>query len=122
MDPVLSSHLLELLEERQRRALRRRADLRRDLADILERSADAARDDEHDPEGATVAFERAQVASLVAAADTELVEVDRAVGRLRSGIHDRCERCGGEVTAERLRARPVTRTCIVCAGADAAGV
>jgi DnaK suppressor protein len=116
MDPSLTQDLLLLLEERQRRALRRRDALRGDFDDIVARSSDASRDDEHDPEGATIAFERAQVASLVAAAEQELADIDRAIERVRAGVHDRCDRCGGEVPAERLRARPATRTCIGCTG------
>lgn len=115
VDPSLAQDLLTLLEERRQGALRRRDALRGDFDDIVERSSDASRDDEHDPEGATIAFERAQVASLMSAAEQELVDVDRAVERVRSGTHDRCETCGGEVPAERLRARPATRTCVDCA-------
>lgn len=118
MDPDLAHDLLVLLEERRRRALRRRDALRDDFDDIVERSSDASRDDEHDPEGATIAFERAQVTALVSAAGQELVDIARAVERVRAGIHDRCMSCGGEVPAERLRARPVTRTCVGCAGTD----
>lgn len=117
MDPSLAQDLLTLLEERQQRALSRRHALRGDFDDIVERSSDASRDDEHDPEGATIAFERAQVAALISAADQELIDVDRAVERVRSGIHDRCEACSGEIPAERLRVRPVTRTCVACARA-----
>jgi hypothetical protein len=35
--------------------------LTRDLGGIIEASTSVATDDEHDPEGATIAFERAQV-------------------------------------------------------------
>jgi len=114
----LAQDLLTLLQTRRQRALRRCDALRGDFDDIVERSSEAARDDEHDPEGATVAFERAQFAALLSAAEQELVDVDRAVERVRSGIHDRCETCGGEVPPERLRARPATRTCVGCARTD----
>jgi DnaK suppressor protein len=120
VNPGLAQDLLTLLEERRQRALRRRDALRGDFNDIVERSSDASRDDEHDAEGPTIAFERAQIASLVSAAEQELVDVDRAVERVRSGIHDRCEACGGEIPAERLRARPATRTCVGCAHTDTA--
>jgi DnaK suppressor protein len=120
VNPSLAQKLLTLLEERRQRALRRREALRGDFDDIVERSSDASRDDEHDPEGATIAFERAQVVSLVSAAEQELLDVDRAIERVRSGIHDRCEACGGEVPAERLRARPTTRTCVSCARTERA--
>jgi DnaK suppressor protein len=115
VEPSLAQDLLTLLDERRHRAMRRRDALQGDFADIVERSSDASRDDEHDPEGATIAFERAQVASLLSAAEQEVLDVDRAVDRVRSGIHDRCEICGGEVSAERLCARPATRTCVDCA-------
>ncbi|MFP4634983.1 MAG: TraR/DksA family transcriptional regulator [Nitriliruptoraceae bacterium] len=121
MDPSLAQDLLALLTERQQRAMQRRDALQGDLADIVERSSDASRDDEHDPEGVTIAFERAQVASLLAAAELELVDVDRAVDRVRAGTHDRCQACGGEVPAERLRARPATRTCVSCSRAGTVG-
>ncbi len=120
MDPSLAQEVLTLLAGRRRRVLARRDALRSDFDDIVERSSDASRDDEHDPEGATIAFERAQVGSLASAAEQELVDVDRAVERVRSGIHDHCETCGGQVPAERLRARPATRTCVDCARTETA--
>lgn len=115
MGEDLVPELLTLLEERRQRALRRRAALRGDFDDIVARSADAARDDEHDPEGATIAFERAQVTALVSAAEQELLDVERAVERVRTGTYDRCEICDGELPVARLRARPTTRICIACA-------
>jgi DnaK suppressor protein len=121
VDPSLTQDLLALLVERRQRTLRRRDALRGDFDDIVERSSDASRDDEHDPEGATIAFERAQVVSLVSAAEQELVDIERAVERVRSGMHDRCEVCGGEIPAERLRARPMTRRCVGCARTVPAG-
>jgi DnaK suppressor protein len=45
--------------DERRRTIDRLASLTRDFDDIVERSSDASRDDEHDPEGATIAFERA---------------------------------------------------------------
>lgn len=115
VDASLEQDLLTLLEVRRQRALRRRDALRCDFDDMVERSSDASRDDEHDPEGATIAFERAQVTALLTAAEQELTDLDRALKRVRAGTHDRCERCGDEVPAERLRARPATRTCVGCA-------
>ena len=45
--------------------LDRMAALRRDFDGIVDSSALVATDDEHDPEGATIAFERAQLAALL---------------------------------------------------------
>lgn len=111
----LRDELLALLEERRKRAEARLRSLTRDFDDIVECSTDASRDDEHDPEGATIAFERAQVTALVAAAEQQLTDIDRAVERLHEGIHDRCEVCEGAIAPERLRARPTARTCVGCA-------
>lgn len=82
---------------------------------IVAASVDNNADDEHDPEGSTIAFERAQVAALAAQARAHLDDLDRAVARLDQGTYAVCERCGSPITAERLSARPATRTCIDCA-------
>jgi RNA polymerase-binding transcription factor DksA len=69
-------------------------------------------DDEHDPDG-TTAYERAQVASLVAEAEARLAALDRTL----AGSVDlrRCEACGGPIGSERLVALPGVRSCIACA-------
>jgi DnaK suppressor protein len=104
-----------LLRQERERALARIEALTRGFDDIVERSTDASRDDEHDPEGATIAFERAQVAALLAAARAQLRDVDAAEQRLRRGDHDTCERCGDPIPEERRLARPTARTCVTCA-------
>jgi DnaK suppressor protein len=104
-----------LLHQERARTLARITALTRDFDDIVERSSDASRDDEHDPEGATIAFERAQVSALLAAAKGQLADLDAAEQRLREGEHDTCEGCGGPIPEERRLARPTTRTCVTCA-------
>ncbi|HWM02271.1 MAG TPA: TraR/DksA C4-type zinc finger protein [Actinophytocola sp.] len=89
--------------------------LRRRLAGIIESSAWSTNDDEHDPEGVTVAFERAQVAGLLASAREELRELDDAAARLAAGTYGTCARCGSPVGDERLEALPAARTCVRCA-------
>jgi RNA polymerase-binding transcription factor DksA len=93
------------------------AALSREFDGIVESSAGVATDDEHDPEGATIAFERAQLAALIDQARGHLAELDDALDRLRKGSYGRCERCGRPIAAERLAARPAARTCITCAAA-----
>ncbi|TDP92003.1 TraR/DksA family transcriptional regulator [Labedaea rhizosphaerae] len=82
---------------------------------IVDASALAADDDEHDPEGATVAFERAQVGSTLVAAQAELAELDTAAARIADGTYWTCTACGGPIAQDRLEARPMARTCIACA-------
>lgn len=82
---------------------------------IVEASALTTNDDEHDPEGATVAFERAQVQDMLRRARVDLEDLDRAAQRVMTGEYRVCERCGGPISAGRLTARPAARTCIICA-------
>lgn len=91
------------------------AALTREFEGIVESAALGATDDEHDPEGATIAFERAQIASLLEQARDHLADLDEAIRRIEGGIYGRCESCGQPITAERLAARPAARTCIGCA-------
>jgi RNA polymerase-binding protein DksA len=91
------------------------ADLERDLADIVASAELVATDDEHDPEGATIAFERARVTALLEHARKVLTAIDHAEQRMAAGGYGTCERCGGPIPAERLEARPATTICINCA-------
>jgi DnaK suppressor protein len=93
----------------------RLAALTREFDGIVESAALGATDDEHDPEGATIAFERAQVASLLEQARSHLADLDEAIRRVEAGTYGRCDDCGQPITAERLAARPAARTCIGCA-------
>jgi len=97
--------------------LRRLASLTDDFDAVVAASLDDNADDEHDPEGATIAFERSQIGSLVRQVRQHLDEVDTALARLDAGTYGTCERCGGAIGEGRLEARPVARTCIRCAGA-----
>ena len=89
--------------------------LHNDFSLIVEASTSSNADDEHDPEGATVAFERAQVVALLAQSRSRLDDIDRAVQRCERGSYGICEGCGEAIPAERLAARPATRICLRCA-------
>lgn len=91
------------------------ATLARDLEALFSASRDSNADDEHDPEGATIGFERAQLTALLAAARRRITEVDDALARAEAGTYGVCERCGGPVGDERLAVRPFARHCITCA-------
>ena len=95
----------------------RLASLTGDHDAIVAASLDTNADDEHDPEGATIAFERSQVDSLIERARLHLAEVDAATERVAAGTYGTCGRCGGPVGEARLEARPTARRCITCASA-----
>jgi DnaK suppressor protein len=89
--------------------------LARDLQALFEASRDANADDEHDPEGATIGFERAQLSALLAGARDRIAEVDDALRRLDAETYGICERCGQPIAGDRLAARPFARHCMACA-------
>lgn len=111
--------------EARRRLRAERADVAarlRDLGvsfdDIVDAARDSNLDDEHDPEGTTIAAERSLVSSLARSSERHLAEVDAALERLAAGTYGRCVRCGGPIAADRLDARPSTPVCIACAGSS----
>jgi DnaK suppressor protein len=85
------------------------------LTRLVEASESSNADDEHDPEGSTVAFERQQAAALLAQLRRTGEELREALEGARQGRYGTCERCGGPIGAERLAARPQARNCIACA-------
>lgn len=107
--------LVALLEQERTATRTQIAALDADFATIVEASAQVATDDEHDPEGATIAFERQQVDAIRTQALRRLDDLERALEQLAAGTYGSCATCGQPITAERLAARPAARTCIVCA-------
>ncbi|MEV6416631.1 TraR/DksA C4-type zinc finger protein [Kribbella sp. NPDC051718] len=91
------------------------AALTADLEAIVEASRLVATDDEHDPEGSTIAFERSQTTTFLEDAHKHLANLDDALGRLDADDYGRCETCGKPIAVGRLLARPTARTCIDCA-------
>jgi DnaK suppressor protein len=106
----------ERLEEEGRRARERVAALEREFAGLAEAASAAGTDDEHDPEGATLAFERQHAAALLEGAREQVAAVEAALTRLAAGEYGACGRCGQPIGTERLAARPAATTCIRCAG------
>ena len=109
------SELGRRLDEQRTAAAAQVVALEQDVAGMIAASESSNADDEHDPEGATIAFERAQAAALLAAAQARVVDLDKTIADVRAGRYGVCERCGQPIGAERLEARPAARTCIGCA-------
>ena len=104
-----------LLERERDEVTRRLAALTEDYEGVVAASRDTNADDEHDPEGATIAFERAQVDAMVREARHHLDEIDAALERVAEGTYGTCEVCGQPIPSGRLEARPTSRTCVGCA-------
>ncbi len=111
MDP---GHAERLAEERAR-IVRQISSLQESFDGIVAAAEDVATDDEHDPEGHTIAWERQQVAALLTSARTRLAELDLAIRRVEGGDYGRCEVCGRPIPDERLEAVPTASTCVGCA-------
>ena len=91
------------------------ASLELDHARIVSASESSNADDEHDPEGATIAFERQMVVALLERARTMREDLLHAVAQLEAGTHGTCEGCGLPIPPERLQVRPQARRCVGCA-------
>ncbi len=91
------------------------AALEREFAGLADAASAAGADDEHDPEGHTLAYERQHVAALLEQAHVQLTEIDAALARLADGSYGRCAACGQPIAPGRLAARPFAVTCIGCA-------
>lgn len=103
------------LSELHATTTRRAASLADSFDAIVEAATDVATDDEHDPEGHTIAWERQQVAALLDETRLALAAVEAAQHRLDEGRYGACTACGVDIAAARLEALPATPTCVSCA-------
>jgi len=115
MNRIDIESVLAIVEAAHDRTLRQVESLQRSVASIVEAAELTSTDDEHDPEGATIAYERAQAIALLrqAIGDLDALAVVRA--GLVSGEDVSCTDCGRPVGLERLAALPTARRCIGCA-------
>jgi DnaK suppressor protein len=112
----MTRSLEEVIRRERETTVDRIRALTADISEITDASSNA--DDEHDPEGSTLAYERAQASALLSQAETYVIELDDALERYgRRGVPS-CARCGGHISMERLEARPTTQTCVGCAAPD----
>ena len=103
------------LARRRDEIVARISDMARDFADIVTSTEGSNADDEHDPEGATIAFERQQLVSLLEEAQRRLADLDHAIVQVGDGTYGTCEKCGEPIGSDRLAARPDARRCVDCA-------
>lgn len=94
------AHLVHQLEEL---GAAETGDLRADL-DFGGSFADAA----------AVTAERTEVLGLVDSIKGQLDDVDAALAHITAGTYGTCDKCGSEISAARLEARPASILCVNC--------
>ena len=103
-----------LLAQERATTLRRLSALTAEFDGIVASAEGTNGDDEHDPEGATIAFERERTAALRLQTERRLDEIDRAISRLGGGRYGICRSCEQHIAEERLRAIPEAELCTKC--------
>src|SRR5664279_2463674 len=103
------------LEQMHAEARQRVATSRHELDAVIASAGSTTGDDEHDPEGATIGFERAQAMALLAHAEQRLAEIGMALERVGAGSYGICLSCGRPIGTPRLQARPSAGRCLACA-------
>lgn len=104
----------ERLKE-ERRNLRQLKEDRAETADLDESQQESTGSlsdyDQHPGDKGTETFERSKELSIENQFDGRLQDIDAALERLDEGAYGRCERCGKQISDERLEAEPATRYC-----------
>ena len=82
---------------------------------MVEASIASNADGEHDPEGATIAFERAQLDATIVEIRHRITELAAALSRVDDGTYGICIHCGLPIPPARLEARPSATAHVDCA-------
>ena len=53
--------------------------------------------------------------SVEANLEVKLQAVDQALERIEKGVYEKCDKCGKEISHERLEAQPAAKLCLECA-------
>jgi len=56
--------------------------------------------------------------AIGSSAESELIEIRKALGRMEAGTYGRCTRCGSRISVARLHAIPYALRCSDCAAAS----
>jgi RNA polymerase-binding transcription factor DksA len=102
----------QLLEEERGRKQALLSSLRQDIVSVNAAREGSNVDDEHDPEGSTIAFELSQASALLERSRSGLEQIEAALQRIADGSYGTCAVCGSAISEGRLEARPWTPFCI----------
>jgi DnaK suppressor protein len=115
VSPPDAQSVLTTVRAEQERTARQVESLEGVVASIVEASELTSTDDEHDPEGATIAYERAQAIALLRQAREDLDALVVTRMQLESAQVVVCSVCGRTIDLERVATLPTTSRCIRCA-------
>ena len=110
-----SDRMRELLRAEESDARDLIASLTSDISELSAAREGDNSDDEHDPEGSTLAFERSQADTLLRQSEERLIAIAEAVARLDDDTFGTCTNCGNPIPEVRLEIRPYAPTCVACA-------
>jgi DnaK suppressor protein len=65
-------------------------------------------------DAASVTAERTEVLGLVESIKSQLDDVDTALAHIEAGTYGTCDRCGNEISEDRLEFRPASVLCVNC--------
>ncbi len=105
-------HYRDLLLKERDETVTLLGELGADISAIVDARQGSNNDDEHDPEGVTLAFERSQTDALLRQSQRRLHEITDALKRIDDGTYGLCQVCGKPIGYERLAARPYARACV----------
>lgn len=116
MDPKPREHFRRLLLEKRDRLVWQRERMRE--GDLGQSAGEAISElstyDNHPADVGTETWLRSQELAMRARSGEDLVDVQRALERLREGTYGYCTRCGEPIEAARLAALPETPFCRPC--------
>jgi DnaK suppressor protein len=75
-------------------------------------AGDQSNPDQLPAEQANETIERELDLGVLLSVETELTQLQRALGRLDAGTYGRCEVCGKPIAEGRLEAKPAARYCV----------
>jgi DnaK suppressor protein len=96
---------LEKLERQRQETITKMENLRIDLRNMAEPSADEADID---------AYEREKTWALYQSMQHKLTSIDRAIALAQEGTYGTCQSCGGRIEPARLEILPEATLCLDC--------
>ena len=102
---TVTSSEIERLEQERQATLQKMKNLRNDLLNTAERSADEADTD---------AFEREKTLALVQSLERKLESIEHAIHSAQKGTYGICETCGDRIDPARLEILPQAIHCLKC--------